>query len=114
MRLIVVLGVLVVSAMRAAAAAPEAPKDFQPWNGAALTDWENAKKAIVITDMTAAEPSTVFSPTPKKGHWMTIPYEMRPDSGAPTRRPKINYLGVRVPEHDGEMANPKVWVSRET
>lgn len=31
--------------------------------------------------MTNAEPSTAFSPKPKKGHWMTIPYEMRPDSG---------------------------------
>jgi hypothetical protein len=64
------------------AVAADVPKDLQPWNGAALSDWANAKKPAVITDMTKAEPPTAFSPLkPKKGHWMTIPYEMRPDSG---------------------------------
>ena len=59
----------------------DAAEDIQPWNGGAVSDWTNATKATVITDMTMAEPSTAFSAKPKKGHWMTIPYEMRPDSG---------------------------------
>jgi hypothetical protein len=53
---------------------------IQPWNGAALSDWTNVAKATVITDMTTAEPPA-FSTKPKKRHWMTIPYEMRADSG---------------------------------
>lgn len=63
------------------AAPARAVDGVQPWNGAALSDWTNADKAVVITDMTAAEPQSAFSPKPKKGHWMTIPYEMRPDTG---------------------------------
>ena len=55
--------------------------EAQPWNGAVLSDWTNSQKAVVLTDMTEAEPSNVFSKKPAKGHWMTFPYEMRPDSG---------------------------------
>jgi hypothetical protein len=58
-----------------------AEENFQPWNGAAVSDWTNSAKAVVLTDMTNVEPSTALSPKPAKGHWMTIPYEMRPDTG---------------------------------
>jgi hypothetical protein len=73
---------LICSALVAAKLVSATATDaVQPWNGAALSDWTNADKAVFITDMTAAEPSSAFSPTPKKGHWMVIPYEMRPDTG---------------------------------
>src|SRR5687767_6555817 len=55
--------------------------EAQPWNGAALSDWTNSPTAVVLTDMTEGEPSNAFSKKPEKGHWMTFPYEMRPDSG---------------------------------
>ena len=55
--------------------------EIQPWNGAALSDWKDVAKAVVLTDMTKGEPGTAFSPKPKKGHWMVLPYEMRSDTG---------------------------------
>src|SRR4030095_16348380 len=75
--------------------AADIPKDTQPWNGAALSDWTNAKNAVHLADMTNAEPVTAFSSLkPKKGHWMTIPYEMRPDSGG--HKGKAIYCGYEA------------------
>ena len=49
----------------------------QPWGGAALQDWTNASKAVVLTDMARGTPASAFSPMKlKKGHWKVIPYEM--------------------------------------
>ncbi len=79
MRPKLLLLVLAVSAAYPTVA--EGVDGIQPWSGAALSDWANIAKATVICDMTKYEPSTVFSTKPKKGHWMTIPYEMRADSG---------------------------------
>lgn len=71
-----------LSAISAAAfAADPSVSSIQPWNGAALSDWSQADKAIVLTDMTKDEPATRFSDKPRKGHWMKLPYEMRADTG---------------------------------
>lgn len=72
---------LVGSFLAATATLAIAEEDIQPWNGSALSDWTQAKRAVVITDMTRAEPADVFSAKPKRGHWQVIPYEMRPDTG---------------------------------
>jgi hypothetical protein len=70
-----------LTVLSAATCSTNGEDHIQPWNGAALNDWTNVAQATVISDMTTAEPSTAFSARPKKGHWMTIPYEMRTDSG---------------------------------
>ena len=51
-RLILLGSVILATCPERITAAADAPKDLQPWNGAALSDWTNAKKPVVITDMT--------------------------------------------------------------
>ena len=49
----------------------------QPWAGAALTDWANADKAVMLTDMSRCSPASALSPMKlRKGHWKLVPYEL--------------------------------------
>ncbi len=47
-----------------------------PWASAQATDWANAEKAVVLTDMTQVQPGTATSPTMKRRRWKAIPYEL--------------------------------------
>src|SRR5438477_1832567 len=52
-------------------------KPAQPWAGAALSDWNNASNAIVITDLSQCQPRSAFSNMVlKRKHWKVIPYQM--------------------------------------
>ncbi|HWB06586.1 MAG TPA: hypothetical protein VG796_26410 [Verrucomicrobiales bacterium] len=56
-------------------AASEQPS--QPWAGAALTDWSNASRAIVLSDLSGSQPAEALSTGAlQKNRWKVIPYEM--------------------------------------
>ncbi|MBN2296307.1 MAG: hypothetical protein JXM70_28005 [Pirellulales bacterium] len=58
------------------------PPNFQPWGGAAVSDWSSAKQSIMVSDMARSIPASALSIMKlKKGCWKVIPYEMR---GGPT------------------------------
>jgi hypothetical protein len=49
----------------------------QPWAGAAVGDWTNASKAIVIADLSRCQPGAALSPMVlKRKCWKLIPYRM--------------------------------------
>ncbi len=72
---------LLVIGFAALALSRSAPAQVaQPWAGAALGDWENASKAIVVTDLSHCEPASALSDMVlKKSHWKVIPYELAKD-----------------------------------
>jgi hypothetical protein len=52
-------------------------KPVQPWAGAALSDWNNASNATVITDLSLCQPRSALSNMIlKRKHWKVIPYQM--------------------------------------
>lgn len=49
----------------------------QPWGGAALSDWVNASKAVVITNLSRCQPSSAFSDMVlRQNRWKVIPYRL--------------------------------------
>ncbi len=53
-------------------------KPAQPWAGAALSDWNNATQAVVITDLSRCQPSSALSDmVQKRKHWKVIPYRLK-------------------------------------
>jgi hypothetical protein len=49
----------------------------QPWAGAAIKEWTNWDRAVVLNDMSKCEPGSALSMMRlKKGTWKVIPYEM--------------------------------------
>ncbi len=49
----------------------------QPWAGAAVSDWANASKAILHSDLSRCEPGSALSDMVlKRGRWKVIPYVM--------------------------------------
>jgi len=49
----------------------------QPWAGAAVSDWANASKATVRSDLSRCEPGSALSDMVlKRGRWKVIPYVM--------------------------------------
>ncbi len=48
----------------------------RPWAGAAVNEWANAPRSILLTDMAQCSPGAALSPGLKKGCWKTLPYEM--------------------------------------
>jgi hypothetical protein len=54
-----------------------AAEPAQPWAGAALSDWRNAGKAVVLTDLSRCEPAAALADMViRKERWKVIPYEM--------------------------------------
>ena len=52
-------------------------KPAQPWAGAALDDWANASKAVVITDLSRCQPASALSDGPlQRERWKVIPYRL--------------------------------------
>ncbi|MEX0643598.1 MAG: hypothetical protein WD468_12920 [Pirellulales bacterium] len=55
-------------------------KPAQPWAGAALDDWANASKAILITDLSRCQPKSALSDMVlKRNRWKVIPYRLDND-----------------------------------
>ncbi len=63
-----VLGVLVPAACAGA--------EIPPWASPDSSAWANEARATWITDMTRCSPSSALSPTMRRGHWKTYPYEL--------------------------------------
>lgn len=49
---------------------------FQPWGGAAISDWTNAEQSIIISDMTQCTPASSLSSELSPNCWKVIPYEV--------------------------------------
>jgi hypothetical protein len=66
---------IVLAAVALTDGAPPAPE--QPWAGAALDDWKNAAKAVVISDLSKCEPPSALSDMVlRRNRWKVIPYRL--------------------------------------
>ena len=71
-RLMSGLGLAAIQIGAGSSAAPP----VQPWAGAAIDDWTQAPKAVVLTDMSECRPASALSLMKlRKAHWKVIPYE---------------------------------------
>jgi hypothetical protein len=50
-------------------------KPAQPWGGAALEDWQNHARAVIVSDLSACEPQAALSEMLlRRNRWKVIPY----------------------------------------
>ncbi len=47
-----------------------------PWVSTQSADWANAKRGVMLADMSKCESASALSATMKRRHWKTIPYEL--------------------------------------
>lgn len=71
------IALLVCAACAAVDGEAARAESYPLWAGAAVSDWEDAARALVLTDMGACEPSSALAETTQPAHWKLVPYEMQ-------------------------------------
>lgn len=100
------------------------PAAIPPWASAQAADWDNARKTVVLTDMTRVQPASAISPAMSAHHWKAIPYELRggtkgtliwasQDTGAPPVRIRLGVRGwhaIFVGVYNGAEGSSLAWL----